>query len=147
MLDLATNWTTLVGCLTSCSEWPFKSVDPVCTSFVMSDSLSLPLSPSQSSSFFRSRESLLAEMERHGGTFDCQRFRDVMLYSVSVFSASLPEAVRILADALWRPALREEEVRCNYSQQPAYIPASISLSTPSPSLSLPLLSPLLPSHS
>ena len=65
----------------------------------------------QSSSQFTSRDVLLAEMEKYGGVFDCQRFRDVMLYSMSVLSFSVPEAVRILADTLWRPGLREEEVR------------------------------------
>ena len=49
-------------------------------------------------------------MEKHGGMFECQRFRDLMMYSVSAFSFSVPEAVRVLADALWRPGLREEEV-------------------------------------
>lgn len=42
--------------------------------------------------------------------FDCQRFRDVMMYSMSVLSFSVPEAVRILADTLWRPALKQDEV-------------------------------------
>lgn len=49
-------------------------------------------------------------MERYGGVFDCQRFRDVMMYSMSVLSFSVPEAVRILADTLWRPALKQDEV-------------------------------------
>lgn len=34
-----------------------------------------------------------------------------MMYSVSMFSFSVPEAVRILADAFWRPGLKQEEVK------------------------------------
>ena len=50
-------------------------------------------------------------MEKFGGMVDCQRFRDVMMYSLSVFSNSVPEAVGVLADCLLRPGLKEEEVR------------------------------------
>ncbi len=50
-------------------------------------------------------------MEQYGGMLDCQRFRDVMLYSLSVFSNSVPEAVGVLADCMLRPGLKEQEVR------------------------------------
>jgi processing peptidase subunit alpha len=66
---------------------------------------------SQSSSLFSNREALLLEMEKYGGMCECQKFRDVMMYQVSLFSCNVPEAVRILADTLWRPGLRQEEVR------------------------------------
>lgn len=64
----------------------------------------------QSSSQFRDREAVQTAMEKYGGMLDCQRFRDVMLYSLSVFSNSVPEAVGVLADCLLRPCLKEEEV-------------------------------------
>ncbi len=69
------------------------------------------MSITQSSALFSDREALMSEMEKYGGIFDCQRFRDIMMYSLSVFSSSVPEAVRVLADTLWRPHLKEEEVK------------------------------------
>ena len=64
----------------------------------------------QSTSRFRSREELTAEVERYGGIFDCQRFRDVMIYSLSAFTFAVPQAMEVLAEAVWRPGLTEEEV-------------------------------------
>lgn len=52
----------------------------------------------------------MSELESYGGIFDCQRFRDLMMYSVSVFSYGLPRAMEILADCIWRPKITEEEV-------------------------------------
>lgn len=52
----------------------------------------------------------MSELESYGGVFDCQRFRDVMMYSVSVFSYGLPRAMEILADCIWRPKITQEEV-------------------------------------
>ena len=67
----------------------------------------------QSTSRFENREELMAEMEQYGGIFDCQRFRDVMIYSLSVFTFALPQAMEVLAEAVWRPRLTEEEVGGN----------------------------------
>ena len=78
-------------------------------------------------------------MERHGATFDCQRFRDIMLYSMSVFSFSVPEAVRVLADTLWRPQLKQEEVGHHRSCYD-YLSHSIPSPPPLPSLPPSLLS-------
>lgn len=53
---------------------------------------------------------LLSELEQLGGVFDCQRFRDIMIYSLSVFSFALPKAMEVLAETMWRPGLKEQEV-------------------------------------
>lgn len=50
------------------------------------------------------------DLEQYGGVFDCQKFRDVMMYFVSVFSFGLPRAMEVLADCLLKPGLTEEEV-------------------------------------
>lgn len=52
----------------------------------------------------------MSELEQFGGVFDCQRFRDVLIYSLSFLSFALPQAMEVLAEAMWRPRLREEEV-------------------------------------
>ena len=52
----------------------------------------------------------MTELAKYGGAANSQCFRDVMMYSLSVFSSALPEAVHVLADTLWRPALKPEEV-------------------------------------
>ncbi len=64
----------------------------------------------QSSANFTNREAILGDLKRYGGSLDCQRFRDVMMYSLSVFSFAVPQAVNLLADTLWRPRLLESEV-------------------------------------
>ena len=64
----------------------------------------------QSTPQFESREAIMTELESYGGVFECQRFRDLMMYSVSVFSYGLPRAMEILADCMWRPKITEEEV-------------------------------------
>ena len=64
----------------------------------------------QSTERFSSRELLANELDQYGGVFDCQRSRDVMIYSLSVFSFALPQAMEILADCIWRPRLTPEEV-------------------------------------
>ena len=33
-----------------------------------------------------------------------------MMYSVSAFSFCVPQAIEVLAEVVWRPALKEEEV-------------------------------------
>ena len=64
----------------------------------------------QSTPQFENREAIMTELEGYGGVFDCQRFRDLMMYSLSVFSYGLPRAMEILADCIWRPRLTEQEV-------------------------------------
>lgn len=64
----------------------------------------------QSTEKFSSRESLLHELDKHGGVYDCQRSRDLMMYFLSVFSFTLPQTMEILADCLWHPELTPEEV-------------------------------------
>jgi len=53
---------------------------------------------------------LLSELEQLGGVCDCQRFRDIMIYSLSVFSFALPKAMEVLAETMWQPGLKEQEV-------------------------------------
>ena len=53
---------------------------------------------------------MMSELEQFGGVFDCQRFMDVLIYSLSFLSFALPQAMEVLAEAMWRPRLREEEV-------------------------------------
>ena len=65
---------------------------------------------SQSTEKFSSRELLLHELDKHGGVYDCQRSRDLMMYFLSVFSFTLPETMEILADCIWHPQLTPEEV-------------------------------------
>ena len=64
----------------------------------------------QSTEKFPSRESLLHELDQYGGVYDCQKSRDVMIYSLSIFSFALPQAMEVLADCLWHPKLTPEEV-------------------------------------
>ena len=64
----------------------------------------------QSTSMFPDRESLMNDLEKYGGVFDCQKFRDVTMYSLSVFSFSLPRAMEVLADCILKPCLTEKEV-------------------------------------
>ena len=52
----------------------------------------------------------MQELDKYGGVFECQRFRDIVMYSLSVFSFAVPQAVKVLADAIWRPQLKESEV-------------------------------------
>ena len=65
----------------------------------------------QSTSKFESKEQLLSELEQWGGVADCQKFRDLMMYSLSVFSSAVPKALEALGEVVWRPQLKEEEVR------------------------------------
>ena len=64
----------------------------------------------QSTANFHSREELMQELDKYGGVFECQRFRDIVMYSLSVFSFAVPQAVKVLADAIWRPQLKESEL-------------------------------------
>ena len=78
--------------------------------YVTFHALSLPV---QSSSKFVDREAILTDLETYGGAPDCQRFRDVMMYSLSVFSFGVPQAINLLADTFWRPRLLKSEVRAH----------------------------------
>lgn len=53
---------------------------------------------------------MMSELEQFGGVFDCQRFMDVLIYSLSFLSFALPQTMEVLAEAMWRPRLKEEEV-------------------------------------
>lgn len=62
----------------------------------------------------------MSELESYGGIFDCQRFRDLMMYSLSVFSYGLPRAMEILSDCIWKPQLTEQEVNL-FQTYPCYV--------------------------
>lgn len=64
----------------------------------------------QSTAQFPTREELMSALEPYGGMFECQQFRDIMMYSLAVFSFGLPQAVSVMADAIWRPRLTAQEV-------------------------------------
>ena len=66
--------------------------------------------PPQSTEKFPSREALLHELDQYGGVFDCQRSRDVFMYTLSAFSFALPQAMEVLSDCVWRPRITQEEV-------------------------------------
>ena len=68
----------------------------------------------------------MSELESYGGVFDCQRFRDLMMYSVSVFSYGLPRAMEILADCIWRPKITEQEVQIHRVQSIIYTSTQIA---------------------
>jgi processing peptidase subunit alpha len=64
----------------------------------------------QSTEKFPSREALLHELDQYGGVFDCQRSRDVFMYTLSAFSFALPQAMEVLSDCVWRPRITQEEL-------------------------------------
>jgi processing peptidase subunit alpha len=64
----------------------------------------------QSTEKFPSREALLHELDQYGGVFDCQRSRDVVIYSLSAFSFAIPQAMEVLSDCIWRPRITREEL-------------------------------------
>ena len=59
---------------------------------------------------YPSRDVILSTLDPIGGMFNCQHFRDIIIYSVTSLSYSVPQAMEVLADALWRPSLSQEEV-------------------------------------
>jgi processing peptidase subunit alpha len=69
-----------------------------------------PVPLPQSTEKFPSREALLHELDQYGGVFDCQRSRDVVIYSLSAFSFAIPQAMEVLSDCIWRPRITREEL-------------------------------------
>ena len=61
---------------------------------------------------YPTREAMLSTLDPIGGLFNCQRFRDVMIYTVTSLSHSVPQAMEVLAETLWRPSLAQQEVCC-----------------------------------
>lgn len=81
----------------------------------------------------------MSELESYGGVFECQRFRDLMMYSISVFSYGLPRAMEILADCMWRPKITEEEVQkydSVHNLQVALLYHAMSFDDPAPPFSV-----------
>ncbi len=55
-------------------------------------------------------DSVLATLDPVGGMPNCQRFRDIIIYTVSSLAHGLPQAIDVLAEAVWRPTLSQEQV-------------------------------------
>lgn len=49
-------------------------------------------------------------MEKHGGICDCQSSRDTFVYAASADSRGVDVVTKLLADAVLRPKLKEEEI-------------------------------------
>ncbi|PRD24373.1 UNVERIFIED_CONTAM: Mitochondrial-processing peptidase subunit alpha [Trichonephila clavipes] len=58
---------------------------------------------------FNDKNAILQELERHGGICDCQGSRDTLIYAASANSKSLDPVVSLLAEAVLRPRLLNEE--------------------------------------
>ena len=54
---------------------------------------------------------MLTELERFGGYADVVYFRDLVMFCLSAYSFSVPEAMEALGEIVWRPSFRDEEVR------------------------------------
>ncbi len=63
---------------------------------------------------YPTRDSVLATLDPIGGMPNCQRARDVLIYMVSSLSHGLPQAMDVLAEAVWRPALAQEQVTMKF---------------------------------
>ncbi|GFY39312.1 mitochondrial-processing peptidase subunit alpha [Trichonephila inaurata madagascariensis] len=59
---------------------------------------------------FDDKNAILQELERHGGICDCQGSRDTLIYAASANSKSLDPVVSLLAEAVLRPRLLNEEI-------------------------------------
>lgn len=55
-------------------------------------------------------DSVMTTLDPIGGMPSCQRFRDLIIYTVSSLAHGLPQAVDVLAEAVWRPTLSQEQV-------------------------------------
>ncbi len=55
-------------------------------------------------------DSVLNTLDPVGGIPNCQRFRDLIIYNVSSLAHGLSQAVDVLAEAVWRPTLSQEQV-------------------------------------
>lgn len=56
------------------------------------------------------KDTILKELERHGGICDCQSSRDTFVYAASVDSRGLESVTRVLSEVVLRPRLPSQEV-------------------------------------
>lgn len=52
----------------------------------------------------------MKELEKHGGICDCQSSRDTFIYAASADSRGADVVTKLLADAVLRPTLKEDEI-------------------------------------
>lgn len=64
----------------------------------------------QSTQEFSDKDTILKELEHHGGICDCQSSRDTFVYAASADSRGLEAVTRVLAEVVLRPKLPENEV-------------------------------------
>ena len=60
---------------------------------------------------YESKNEIYKELEQHGGMVDCQSTRDSLIYAASIDSRKLETAVKIIAEAILRPKILDEEVK------------------------------------
>lgn len=65
----------------------------------------------KSTNKYSSRDHILEELSRVGGTIDCQGSRDLMIYAVSVANEHLSTAVDLLGEAVLRPQFTDDEIK------------------------------------
>lgn len=64
----------------------------------------------QSTQAYESKDSILHELERHGGICDCQSSRDTFVYAASADRRGLESVTRVLSEVVLRPKIPEFEV-------------------------------------
>lgn len=64
----------------------------------------------QSTQEYANKDTILKELEQHGGICDCQSSRDTFVYAASADSRGLESVTRVLSEVVLRPKLPEIEV-------------------------------------
>lgn len=64
----------------------------------------------QSTQEYDDKDKILRELEKYGGILDCQSSRDTFIYAASVERQGIESVTRILAEAVLRPRIRDNEV-------------------------------------
>ncbi|KAK3586726.1 hypothetical protein CHS0354_017524 [Potamilus streckersoni] len=59
---------------------------------------------------FANRDTILQELERHGGICDCQGSRDTLVYAMSAETHGLPTVLEILSEVVLRPEFTDQEL-------------------------------------
>lgn len=63
-----------------------------------------------STSIYSDRNKIMADLENHGGIFDCQSSRDTFVYAISADSRGLDAVANILAEVVLRPQISPSEI-------------------------------------
>lgn len=64
----------------------------------------------QSTQEYANKDTILKELEQHGGICDCQSSRDTFVYAASADSRGLESVTRVLSEVVLRPKLPDIEV-------------------------------------